>query len=199
MVANVGGRDQLLISGCDQVTSYDPATGKELWNTPCLAEATCGTIVTSGDLIFASGGYPKRETVCLSADGKILWSDKTKIYEPSMLADGEQLYGVTDDGIAYCWSASSGDVLWKSRLRGSFSASPILCNGLIYISNLSGETFVFEANADGYKEVAINKLGDDCYASPAAVDGQLFLRVGTQSGGGRREQLVCIGNNTPAE
>lgn len=193
IVAKVGGREQLLISGCDQVSSYDPANGKELWNTPCLAEATCGTIVTTDKLIFASGGYPKRETVCLSAEGKLLWSDKTKIYEPSMLVEGEQLYGVTDDGIAYCWSAETGDVLWKNRLRGSFSASPLLCNGVIYISNLAGETFVFKANPKEYEEVAINHLGSDCYASPAAVDGQLFLRVGTGSGGNRQEQLVCIG------
>ncbi|MCA9016348.1 MAG: PQQ-binding-like beta-propeller repeat protein [Planctomycetaceae bacterium] len=199
VVAHVGGRDQLLISGCDQVTSFDPATGKEIWSTPCLAEATCGTIVTTDDKIFASGGYPKRETVGLSADGKLLWSDKTKIYEPSMLVDGEQLYGITDDGIAYCWSTETGDVLWKHRLRGSFSASPILCNGLIYVPNLSGETFVFKANKAGFEEVAVNRLGSDCYASPAAADGQLFLRVGTQSGGKRQEELVCIGADKPAE
>lgn len=194
IVAHVGGRDQLLISGCDQVSSYDPSSGQENWNTPCLAEATCGTIVTTDDRIFASGGYPRRETVCLSPEGKLLWSDKTKIYEPSMLVDGEQLYGITDDGIAYCWSVESGNVLWKNRLRGSFSASPILCNGRIYISNLSGETFIFEANADSYKEVAVNRIGNDCYASPAAAKGQLFLRIGKQTGGNRQEQLVCIGS-----
>ena len=197
VVANVGGREQLLISGCDQVTSYNPATGKELWNTPCLAEATCGTIVTTDNEIFASGGYPRRETVGLSAEGKLLWSDKTKIYEPSMLVDGAQLYGITDDGIAYCWSTKTGEILWKHRLRGSFSASPLLCNGLVYISNLSGETFVFEANAKEYKEVAVNKLGDDCYASPAAAAGRLYLRVGKESGDKRQEQLVCIGIDKP--
>ncbi|WP_299467316.1 PQQ-like beta-propeller repeat protein [uncultured Gimesia sp.] len=193
VVAHVGGRDQLLISGCDQITSYDPATGKEIWSTPCLAEATCGTIVTNDNQIFASGGYPKRETVCLSAEGKLLWSDNTKVYEPSLLVDGEQLYGITDDGIAYCWSTETGKELWKNRLRGSFSASPILCNRLLYVTNSAGETFVFEANPDGYTEVSNNKLGDDCYSSPAVVDGRLFLRVGKESGGKRKEELVCIG------
>ena len=196
VVAYVGGRDQLLISGCDKVASYDPATGKEIWSTPCLAEATCGTIVTSDDKIFASGGYPKRQTVCLSAEGKLLWSNETKIYEPSMLVDGGQLYGVTDDGIVYCWSIDSGDVLWRNRLRGSFSGSPILCNGLIYVSNLSGETFVFEASPDGYKEDAFNKLGDDSYASPAVVDSEIYIRVGKQVGDKRQEQLVCIAAET---
>lgn len=192
VVANVGGRDQLLISGCDQVTSYDPATGKENWSTPCLAEATCGTIVTTDNEIFASGGYPKRETVGLSADGKLLWSDQTKIYEPSMIVAGEALYGITDDGIVYCWDTKTGDVHWKQRLRGSFSASPVLCNGLIYISNLSGDTFVFKANPEEFEEVAVNPLGSDCYSSPAVADSQIFLRVGTDTGGQRQEELVCI-------
>ncbi len=70
IVAKVGERDQLLISGCGAVTSYEPTTGQLLWRTESVAEATCGTIVTTSDLIFASGGYPEKETVCLSADGK---------------------------------------------------------------------------------------------------------------------------------
>jgi len=82
--------------------------------------------------------------------------------------------------------------MWRNRLRGSFSASPILCNGLIYVSNLSGETFIFKATPDGYEEVGFNKIGDDCYASPAVADGELFLRIGKEQGGKRQEQLVCL-------
>ncbi len=150
-VANVGGRDQLLISGCDVLASYDPATGDELWKTRCLTESTCGTVVASDRFIFASGGYPEKETVCLDADGHRVWSNRTKIYEPSMLATGDKLFAVSDDGIAYCWAAESGDVVWKKRLGGNFSASPILCNGLAYVSNLAGDTFVFSTTGDEFQ------------------------------------------------
>ena len=192
-VATVGGRDQLLISGCDAVTSYDPSTGDELWRTPCIAEATCGTIVTSGDLIFASGGYPESETVCLSDRGELIWSDKVRAYEPSLVAVGDYVIVVTDGGLAHCWSAGTGDIVWRERLVGNFSASPIVCNNLVYVPNLSGETFVFAVNNDKYESIARNKIGSDCYASPAAAGGQLFLRVGVGSGSERREQLVCLG------
>ncbi len=191
VVANVGGRDQLLISGCDAVTSYDPGTGTQNWSTECVAESTCGTIVTSANRIFASGGYPDKETVCLSAEGKLLWSNSTKIYEPSMLVVGDRLVGVNDDGIAYCWSIDNGDQLWRTRLGGNFSASPILYGQNIYVANLKGETFVFRAG-DKYEQVARNQLGDDCYASPAISDGEIFLRIGVGSDRQRREQLVCI-------
>lgn len=191
-IAHVGGRDQLLISGCGAVTSYDPVTGKEYWRTPCIAEATCGTVVTDGTRIYASGGYPETETVCLSSKGEKIWSDSTKIYEPSMLVSEGSLFAASDNGIAYCWNAETGDVCWRKRLGGNFSASPVLCKGLLYVPNLSGETFVFEATPDAYNPVAQNRIGDDCYASPAISDGEVFLRVGTGSGENRQESLVCI-------
>jgi outer membrane protein assembly factor BamB len=194
VVASVGGRDQLLISGCGAVTSYDPASGQQLWQTRCVAEATCGTIVAGGGRIFAAGGYPEQQTVCLSAEGRPVWSNDTKVYEPSMLVAGDSLVTVNDAGIAYCWSTETGDLRWKKRLGGNFSASPILVGNNIYVPNLEGYTFVFRAG-ERYEEVAKNKLGDDCYASPAASDGELFLRIGIGSGENRKEQLVCIASD----
>ena len=197
IIATIGGRDQLVISGCDQVASYDPETGSNLWSTPCIAQATCGTAVCSDTKIYASGGYPGKETVCLSADGTILWSDRTKIYEPSMVLYQDALFAVTDGGVAYCWDADTGDVHWKKRLGGSFSASPIVCNGLIYVPNLDGDTIVFKAATEKFELVAQNRIGNDCYSSPAVSGGQIFLRVGVGTGPARFEKLICIGNDQP--
>ncbi len=191
-IVNIGGRDQLLISGCDAVTSYDPATGTQNWRTECIAEATCGTIVATDDRLFASGGYPDKETVCLAAEGKILWSNKTKVYEPSMVLLGDELIGVTDDGIAYCWNAEDGKQVWRERLGGKFSASPIVCNGRVYVSNLQGKTFVFKSTEGNFESIAINSIGSDCYASPAVAEDELFLRVGIGSEKDRTEKLVCL-------
>jgi outer membrane protein assembly factor BamB len=198
-VANVGGRDQLLIGGCDAVASYDPATGQELWKTSCLTEATCGTVVTTSELIFAAGGYPERETICLNSEGEKLWSNGTKVYEPSLSVAGDRVIAVTDDGISYCWESGTGDVVWRERLGGKFSASPLLCNGLAYVPNLNGETFVFSTRGDRFELVAKNQLGSDCYASPVAADGQLFLRIGVGQGPDRREQLVCLSDLDPTK
>ena len=194
LVKTIAGKDQLLITGGDQLASYDPATGKELWSTPCIAASTCGTVVTSGDLIFASGGYPDRETVCINASGEKQWSDSTKVYEPSMLAAGDYLYTVTDSGIAICWDGKTGDVKWKERLGGNFSSSPILVGDLLYVADLKGNTYVFKANPDEYEEVAVNVLGSDSYASPGVADNSLLMRCGFREGGERKEKLIRIGN-----
>ena len=190
-VIRVGGRDQLLISGNDAVSSYDPESGDLYWRTECIAEATCGTVVSDGERIFASGGYPESETICLSADGKRLWSNNLKTYEPSLLVVGDKLLTVSDKGVAICWDAESGEELWKKRLGGNFSASPVLVNDTVIVPNLSGDTFVFQAGPD-YVPVAKNRLGDDCYASPAISRDQLILRIGVGSGSERTEQVVCL-------
>jgi len=194
-IANLNGKDQMLISGCHKVVSYDPATGDENWSTNCTTETTCGTIVAGNDKLFASGGWPDKQTICLTGTGDKVWDNQTKVYEPSMLLDGENLFAVSDDGIAWCRAADSGDMRWKKRLGGTFSSSPMLCNGNLYASNLSGETFVFKASADGYEQVAVNRLGSDCYASPAVSLGRIFVRIGIGAGSDRREQLVCIGTH----
>ncbi|RMF41524.1 MAG: serine/threonine protein kinase [Planctomycetota bacterium] len=192
LIARVGGRDQLLIPGCNQVVSYDPQTGKQLWSAAETSETTCGTMVALDDMVFAAGGYPNAQTVALSADGRKVWENRTKVYEPSLLAVDGHLYAVADNGIAYCWSARDGTERWKKRLGGGFSSSPVYCNGRIYVSNLAGRHFVFAANPERFESIATNTLGDDCYASPAIVDGHIFTRIGFSTGTQRQERLVCI-------
>ncbi len=194
VVANMAGKDQLLISGGDEISSYDPSTGEKIWSCPGASEATCGTVVWKGDTVFCSGGYPGQQTLAVKADGssEILWSNKTKIYEPSMLVVGDELYATSDKGIVYCWNANTGNMNWKKRVGGSFSASPIFCDGCIYALNSSGEMIVFKATAEGYQELARNQLGDDGYASPALCNGSLYLRIGEGEGRDRQEHLYRI-------
>lgn len=195
IVASVAGREQLLISGCDLMSSYDPSTGRPLWTTPCLTMATCGTTVWDDDTVYASGGYPDKETVAVKADGsgQILWKNQVKCYEQSLLIHDGYLYAVDDNGVAWCWRAKTGEEMWRSRLVGPVSASPVLVGDTIYASNEKGETFVFRANPQRFEAVARNKLGDESFATPTVVDSRLYLRVASRQGGTRQESLFAIG------
>ncbi len=193
-IATINGRDELILTGGDQMIAYDPGTGDKRWQTPCISKATCGTAVVAGDRIFASGGYPEKETVCIS-NGQRIWSNRTKVYEPSLITDGTSVFAVTDDGIAYCCNARDGKERWKQRLGGKFSSSPVMCSGNLFVADLSGNCYVFAASQESYDQVAKNSLRDDCYASPAVSRGQLFFRVGIGSAQSRKEQLICIGKS----
>jgi hypothetical protein len=83
--------------------------------------------------------------------------------------------------------------MWKQRLRGEFSSSPVLVGKLIYVTNEVGETFIYEATPEGYREVGRNKLGSECFATPAICGGKIYIRVAMEVDGKRQEKLVCVG------
>ncbi len=196
VVGHIAGRDQLLISGADKIDSYDPATGKPLWSTTGTTQATCGTLVWEGDSVIASGGYPKSQTLAVKADGsgRVLWDNNQNCYEQSLLASGGYVYALTGRGILFCWRIRDGQEMWKQRLQGPVSASPVLAGGHVYWANELGTLYVFKPNPGKCEVVAENKIGDDAFPSPAICGGQIFLRVGRkQPGGGRQEMLYCFG------
>lgn len=195
VVATISGRDQLLLTGCDLVSAYDPNTGRPLWSAEGTTTATCGTVVWDKDLVFGSGGWPKSETVCVRADGsgRVVWKNAQKFYEQSLLAWDGHVYGVNDVGAAFCWSAADGTERWNARVSGKPSASPVLAAGNIYVSDEKGVTNVFRADPKEFKELARNKLGDESLATPAFCGNRIYARVAKTSGGGRQEFLYCIG------
>ena len=195
VVAHVAGKDQLLISGAEKVTSYDPANGKKLWDVDGTTHATCGTMVWTDDIVVASGGYPKAETIAVKADGsgKVLWKNQQKCYEQSMLALDGFIYALSDIGVMFCWRASDGQEMWKQRLAGPVSSSPVLAGGHIYQANESGTWYVFKPKPEKFELVAENQLGDEAFPSPAVAGNQLFIRTATRSGGKRQEWLYCFG------
>lgn len=194
VVTRAGGREQLLISGHEEVAAFDPASGKRLWGVLGTTHATCGTMVWDGDMVFASGGYPKAETVGVKSDGsKLVWKNNQKCYEQSLLAFDGHVYGLTDGGVLFCWRGSDGREMWKHRLVGPVSASPVLAGGHIYQANERGTLYVFKPNPQKFDLVAENQVGNDAFPSPAICGGQIFLRVAQRTDNERQEFLYCFG------
>lgn len=196
-VVTLGGIEQVVICGCDQVMSYNPQTGAELWSVQGTTEATVGTPVVSGELVIVSGGYPGAETVALDGTGKVAWRVREKCYVPSLLATDGFLYLMQDDGIARCLEAATGKERWKHRVGGKFRASPTRIGDYIYATDMAGRTVVYRVNPDKFELVSESTLGTEGFASPAVSQGQLFLRIGDDSRGRREEFLYCIGQTAP--
>ena len=195
VVYNIDGKDQLLVPGCDLICSYDPNTGRENWSIEATTRETIGSIVRNGNLIYASGGYPKHETVCITASNtpEIVWISPIRVYAPSLLAHDGYLYAVTDNGLAHCWDGKDGSLKWREKAGGSYSASPVLVDGRIYVSNEQGDTIVFSPNPEKFELLATNQLGNEIWASPVVANDRLFLRVAHTEGENRSESIYCIG------
>jgi outer membrane protein assembly factor BamB len=193
-IIHAGGWTQMVLSGCNLISSFDPLNGQKLWEVNGSTEECVITAVTDGVRIFTSGGYPKNHTVATMADGsgKVAWQNNTRAYVPSMIVKAGYLYAVTDAGMAICWKSDTGDELWKERLGGDFYASPVMVDDRIYASNVNGKTFVFEAAPAKFKLLAQNQLGSEQYASPVICGGRVYLRVAARDNG-REEFLYCVG------
>ncbi len=195
VVARVAGQDQMLLSGANKVVSHDPGTGRLLWMVDGGSLATCGTMVWSDDLVFASGGFPNKETLAIRADGsgEIVWKNSDKSYEQSLLYHEGHLYTLNDTGIVVCWDASTGERKWRERFAGPVSSSPTLAGGRIYATNERGATVVFAANPDRFEKLAEFSIGDEGFATPVFVGSSVFVRTAKQ-GGTRQEYLIHVRN-----
>lgn len=193
-IVQAGGRTQMVLAGCNLISSFNPLTGKKLWEVTGSTEECVVTAVTDGERVFASGGYPRNHTVAIQADGsgKVAWQNNARVYVPSMIAKEGHLYAVMDAGVAVCWKSDTGEELWKERLGGDFFASPVMVGDRIYASNVGGKTFVFEASPKSFKLIAENQLGDEAYASPVICGGRIYLRA-AHRGDNRQEFLYCVG------
>jgi outer membrane protein assembly factor BamB len=194
-IVQAAGRAQMVMAGCNLITSRDPLTGRKLWEADGSTEECVGSVVTDGVRVFASGGWPKNHTVALMADGSgtVAWQNTARVYVPSMIVKAGHLYAVMDAGLAVCWKSDTGEEMWKERLGGDFFASPVMVEDKIYASNVGGKTFVFEATPKKFKILAQNQLGDEVYASPAICGSRIYLRVANR-GENRQEFLYCVGN-----
>lgn len=195
IILQVAGKEQLIFSGCDLVTSFEPLTGKKLWEIKGSTEECVTSTVTDGQLIYTSGGYPRNHLSAVRADGsgKIAWENGTRVYVPSMLLKDGYLYAVLDAGVATCWKCDTGEEKWKQRLSGTFSASPVLVGDTIFATNETGTTFIFKASPEGYEAIGENKLAEEVFATPTICGSRIYMRAATTTEGKRQETLYCLG------
>ncbi|MEE2643044.1 MAG: PQQ-binding-like beta-propeller repeat protein, partial [Planctomycetota bacterium] len=196
VIFSVAGKTQLLMTGCDRVTSLNPLTGKEFWEIEGATTECVATTVTDGKHIFTSGGYPKNHISAVAADGsgKVVWENRSRVYVPSMICHRGHLFAVLDAGIAVCYDSRTGEEKWKSRLAGNFSGSPILVGDRIYATSEKGETFIYRADPERFELLARNQLADSVLSTVAICGGRIFMRGAVEENGSRQEYLYCIGD-----
>ena len=186
LVLPVGDRDLLVSAGADWLYGYDPRTGKELWRMSYgdLGFSVVPRPVAAHGLLYMSTSFnqPRLLAIRLADDrtgAEIVWQEtKAAPSMPSPLVVGDELFMVSDKGIATCLDARTGAVGWSHRLGGNFSSSPLFADGRIHVGNREGETFVY-APGKTFTLLATNRLDGRIFATPAAVGDSLYLRTDT--------------------
>lgn len=186
LLVDVNGTTQLLSTGADSIVSYNPRTGDEYWWFRFDGYSNVLRPVVGKGLVFISSGYDRPEFYAVRIDGAgdvteshLAWNmKKASPLNPSPLIVGDELYLVSDNGIATCLDAVTGEQHWQERLNGNFSASPTFADGRIYLLDEEGTTTVI-APGSKFELLATNKLEGRTLATPAMVDNTIFLRTDT--------------------
>ena len=165
--------------------SLDPATGRVIWSVryPNGYSVVPRPVYGHG-MVYFSSGFDRPVLLAVKVDGKgdvtdthVAWRlEKGAPLEPSPLLVEDELYTVSDQGIASCIDATTGKPHWQERLGGSYSASPVLVGGLIYFQAEDGTTTIVKADK-AFTKVASNQVKGKTYASLAPVEGALLLRT----------------------
>jgi outer membrane protein assembly factor BamB len=184
LAIDVHGRRQIVSPASDAVIAHDPQTGAELWRVKYQGYSVVPRPVFGHGLVFLSTGYDRPKLLAIRADGKgdvtdshVAWTlSKGAPHTPSPLLVGDELYVISDLGIAHCLEARTGKVHWQERLEGNYSSSPLHAAGKLYFQTEDGVTYVVRA-AKKFELLAENRLGEKTLASFAAADGAIHLRT----------------------
>jgi len=193
-----GKRPELVVNATRAVRSYDPETGKLLWE--CRGPATSITTPTptfSNGLIIVSSGFivePVRPVTAFrpgasgditlkegeSASKYIAWRQSTAApYIPSPIAYRDYFFVLFDQGFISCYDAKTGkEIYGKQRIDvgASFSASPVAVDGKLYLMSEDGDVYVINAGP-AYQLLAKNSIGEAVMASPAISGGKMYVRA----------------------
>ncbi|MBN1419283.1 MAG: PQQ-binding-like beta-propeller repeat protein [Planctomycetes bacterium] len=183
IVRRIGGRDQVIAQGWEDVRGYDAATGEERWIQPLrhgglhliagIASderrlyVSTGRGVTAFDIAKLGGG----DAVAWSQESRRLRGEKSAT---PVVADG-LLFTVTEKGLAVCLDAETGDIAWEHDIDGRCFASVLAAGGYVYFTNEAGVTSVVERGRE-FRLVATNALGEGVRASIAPFGNRLLIR-----------------------
>lgn len=177
--------DGLAVSpGASAVTAYEPG-GKPVW-TVRYAEgySVVPRPVAGHGLVFIGTGYDKPTLMAVRTGGTgdvtethVAWTlERGAPHNPSPLLVGGELVLVSDNGVAACLDARTGREHWRERLGGTFSASPFHAAGRIYFQDENGTTTIVKPGT-AFEKLAANSLPGKTLASPAPIEGALFIRT----------------------
>jgi outer membrane protein assembly factor BamB len=185
-LAAVDGKTQILSVGSRAAFAYDARTGAELWTITHDDFNASSRPLLYKNLAIINTGSGRANMVAVRLDAStrgnvdkshVVWNrDKGNSDLSSPLLAGDRVFMIANNGVAVCLNAETGQEVWKDRIGGTFVASPLVANGLIYYCNEEGFTTIIRA-ADKFEVVGKNELAEGMRSSPVAADGALFLRT----------------------
>jgi outer membrane protein assembly factor BamB len=183
-------RKEIVLNGEFGVKGYNAETGEELWFCKSFNGRGSPIPYYAHGLVYTVNGKPG-DIYVVKPGGKgdvtnthMAWHAKRKGGRdlPSPAVIGEQVLVTAMNGTTCAYEAKTGELTWAERLDGAFSGSPLIANGLYYIQNEAGTTYVVKPGKE-LQVVSTNSLpaaqGEIFRATLVPIDGKLYIRSST--------------------
>jgi outer membrane protein assembly factor BamB len=187
LLVSARSRVELVTSGGERITAYDPRSGGELWHAPGVRSHPIPSAVAGQGLVILSAGSQAKRAVAIRPGGSgdlagtpsIAWQyDKGTAYVPSPILHGDYLYLMTDRGLITCLEARTGKVLYEGGrvpVPATFTASLVAYGDRLLMTSEDGDTFVIKAGPT-HEIIRTNSIGEPVYASLALAGGVIYIR-----------------------
>jgi outer membrane protein assembly factor BamB len=181
VIVRANGQAELIVNFAGRLAAYEPATGKQLWQSKGLGAVIYTTPVWSEGIVIAMSSDMSGGSGDVSESQRLWCQERVKGAIGSGIIQGAYYYSISSDGIAECRDLKTGDKVWEERLKGpgprnSAWSSMVLIGDRIYVPNQSGDVFVLRASPK-FEVLATNSVHEPTNASLAVANGEVFLRT----------------------
>jgi outer membrane protein assembly factor BamB len=183
----LGDSTAVLFQGDGAAEAVDAKTGKTIWSFDGPGLATIPSPTYADGVLYLTSGRGSVVAVKPLENSKseeLFRADNVLAGYPSPVVYQGKLYGLTDVAVT-CFDLKTKTELWKQRVEGKFSATPVIADGKLYAVNEKGRGFVLDITGDKPKVIAKNDIDDKIQATPAIANGAIYLRSDSM--------LYCIG------
>ena len=171
---------EVAIQGSEGITCVSAKSGTVQWSYNEGA-STIPSSVTSADsaiLYVPSNGITAIKPRKDNNTPEIVWQEsQLRPGTSSPIIVGDNIYIINRAGVLNAAKKDTGERLWRLRLEGPFSGSPVSSNGNIYVA--SERKGVFQSIDINGKEGMLRgsiELGETILGTPAIANNSIFIR-----------------------
>ena len=187
ILVNTGDQFELILSANPYVIAHNPATGSVLWQVECMSGEVAPSPVYSDGWVYAVNEYAVLAGIQLNGgSAEKIWEYDNNLAEvASLAATNDLVFVATSYGTVACVDGKTGEEVWAHDFDQGFYSSPVVVGDRIYLTDMSGQTFIFKADR-AFEEIGQSAIGESGMATPAFVNGKIYIRGA--------DHLYCIGN-----